>query len=37
MLVAKVGTQLFEKQDKPMNNFSSCAHIDGVLTKYNLI
>lgn len=37
MLVAKVGTQLLGEQDKPMNNFSSCACIDGVLTKYNLI
>lgn len=37
MLVAKVGTHLFEEQDKPMNNFSSCAHIDGVLTGFNLI
>jgi len=37
MLVAKVGTPLIEKQDKPMNNFSSCTHIDGVLTRNNLI
>lgn len=29
--------QLFEEQDKPVTNFSSCVRIDGVLTRYTLI
>lgn len=37
MLVAKVGTKLFEEQDKPIHFFSCCARVNGVLTKYNLI